>query len=53
MNDQNKTRRQLLEDLAIERKRSTAVQEVSKTVASTNDSDEVLDLIVNEAATYR
>ncbi|MCH7736404.1 MAG: GAF domain-containing protein, partial [Chloroflexi bacterium] len=49
MNDQRKTKKQLLEDLALERERSNALQEVSKRVAAAHDTDEVLDLIVNEA----
>ena len=64
MNDEQKTREQLLEELAdsqelleqeqrradLERERSLALQEVSKRVAASHDTDEVLDLIVNEAA---
>jgi GAF domain-containing protein len=57
MNDDQKTKEQLLEELAHsqelleqERERSLALQEVSKRVAATHDTDEVLDLIVNEAA---
>jgi PAS domain S-box-containing protein len=64
MNDDQKTNEQLLEDLAQERvllgrerersaqaeERSLALQEVSKKVAAAHDTDEVLDLIVNEAA---
>ena len=50
MNDKRKTKKQLLEDLQLERERSLALQEVSKRVAAAHDTDEVLDLIVNEAA---
>ena len=50
MNDQRKTKKQLLEELELERERSQALQEVSKRVAAAHDTDEVLDLIVNEAA---
>ncbi|MCH8892854.1 MAG: GAF domain-containing protein [Chloroflexi bacterium] len=49
MNDQRKTKKQLLEELERERERSLALQEVSKLVAAAHDTDEVLDLIVNEA----
>ncbi|MCH7843431.1 MAG: GAF domain-containing protein, partial [Chloroflexi bacterium] len=50
MNDQRKTKKQLLEELERERERSLALQEVSKKVAAADDTDEILDLIVNEAA---
>ncbi|MCH8893749.1 MAG: GAF domain-containing protein [Chloroflexi bacterium] len=57
MNDQRKTKKQLLEELeqerelvAHERERSIVLQEVSNKVAAAHDTDEVLDLIVNEAA---
>ena len=57
MNDQSKTKKQLLEELERERERSAQVEErslalaeVSKRVAAAHDTDEVLDLIVNEAA---
>ena len=67
MNDDQKTNEQLLEELAQERvllgrerersaqaeERSLALQEVSKRVAGAHDTDEVLDLIVNEAASIR
>ncbi|PKB70913.1 MAG: hypothetical protein BZY87_08120 [SAR202 cluster bacterium Io17-Chloro-G6] len=49
MNDEQKTREQLLEELERERERSSALQEVSKKVAAAHNTDEVLDLIVNEA----
>ncbi|MCI0898376.1 MAG: GAF domain-containing protein, partial [Chloroflexi bacterium] len=56
MNDDRKTKQQLLEELVQERERSAqaeerslALQEVSKLVAAAHDTDEVLDLIVNEA----
>ena len=55
MNDQRKTKKQLLDELERERERSElaedrslALQDVSKRVASAHDTDEVLDLIVNE-----
>lgn len=57
MNDQRKTKKQLLEALERqrellerERERSIALQEVSKKVAAAHGTDEVLNLIVNEAA---
>ncbi|MCI0811205.1 MAG: GAF domain-containing protein, partial [Chloroflexi bacterium] len=57
MNDQRKTKKQLLEELEREREllvqerdRSLALQEVSNKLAGAHDTDEVLDLIVNEAA---
>ena len=57
MNDEQKSKEQLLQELAQERQRSAqaeerslALQEVSKLVAAAHDTDEVLDLIVNEAA---
>ncbi|MCH7736826.1 MAG: GAF domain-containing protein [Chloroflexi bacterium] len=50
MNDQRKTKKQLLEELDRTRERSIALQEVSSKVAAAHDTDELLDLIVNEAA---
>ena len=57
MNDDQKTKEQLLEELAqgralLERaeERSLALQEVSKRVAAAHDTDEILDLIVKESA---
>ena len=57
MDDQQKTKKQLLEELQqerslvkCERERSMALKEVSNKVAAAHDTDEVLDLIVNEAA---
>ena len=50
MNDEQKTNEQLLEELAQERDRSLALQEVSKKVAAVHDIGQVLDLIVNESA---
>ena len=57
MNDQRKTKKQLLEELEQERElvareqgRTLALQEVSKKVAAAHDQKEVLDLIVNEAS---
>jgi hypothetical protein len=50
MNDERKTKKQLLEELKLERERSNALQEVSNLLAAAHDTDEVLDLIVNEAA---
>ena len=56
MNDQRKTKKQLLEELERERERSElveerslALQEVSNKAAAVHDTDEVLDLIVNES----
>ena len=48
MNDQRKTKNQLLEELGRERERSLALAEVSKRVAGAHETDEILDLIVNE-----
>ncbi|PKB72203.1 MAG: hypothetical protein BZY87_01525 [SAR202 cluster bacterium Io17-Chloro-G6] len=55
MSDQRKTKKQLLEDLERERERalrererSIALQEVSNEVAAAHDTDELLELIVNE-----
>ena len=50
MNDQRKTKKQLIEEMEQQRERSSALAEVSKRVAGAHDTDEVLDLIVNEAA---
>ncbi|MCI0845150.1 MAG: GAF domain-containing protein, partial [Chloroflexi bacterium] len=50
MNDQRKTKKQLLEELQRERERSVALQEISNRLAGAHDTDEVLELIVNEAA---
>ena len=50
MNDQRKTKKQLLEEFERERARSIALQEVSNRLAGAHDTEEVLDLIVNEAA---
>ena len=50
MNDQRKTKKQLMAELERERERSLALQQVSKRVAAAHDTDQVLDLIVNEAA---
>ena len=59
INDEQKTKQQLLEELARERElverereRSMALSEVSKKVAAAYETDEVLDLIVNEAARF-
>ena len=49
MNGQRKTKKQLLEDLQREPEHSIALQEVSNKVADAHNTDEVLDLIVNEA----
>jgi len=49
MNDQRKTKKQLLEDLAKERERSDALFRVSNLLAGAYDTDEVLGIIVNEA----
>jgi len=50
MNDQRKTKKQLLEDLQRERERSIALQEISNKVAAAYNTDEVLNLIAKEAA---
>ena len=56
MNDQRKTKKQLLEDLALahkrielERERSLALLQVSNRLAGAHDTDEILELIVNES----
>ena len=49
MNDQRKTKKQLLEDLQRERERSIALQEISNKVAAAYNTDEVLNLIANAA----
>ena len=49
MNAQRKTKKQLLEDLQREREHSIALQEVSNKVVAAHNTDEVLDLNVNEA----
>ena len=45
MNDQRKTKKQLLEELELERERSIALQEISNRLAGARDTDEELDLI--------
>jgi len=57
MNDERKTKKQLLEELGRERERverekerSDALYQVSNRLAGVHDTDEVLELIVNEAA---
>ena len=49
MNDHLKTKEQLLADLALERERSNALNQVSSRLAGAHDLADVLDLIVNEA----
>ena len=49
MNDEQKTKRQLLEELRQERERSDALSQVSGRLAGVHDTSEVLDLIVNES----
>ncbi len=49
MNDQSKTKKQLIEELDRERERSNALYRVSNLLAGAHDTDEVLDIIVNEA----
>ena len=49
MSDQRKTKKQLFEELEQERERSLALQEISNRLAGAHDTEEVLDLIVNEA----
>ncbi len=44
-----KTKKQLLQELKQERERSNALYQVSNRLAGIHDTDEVLDLIVNEA----
>ena len=50
MNDQRKTKKQLLEDLQCERERSIALQEVSDKMAAAHNPNEDLNLIANKAA---
>ena len=49
MNDQRKTKKQLLEDLQRERERSIALQEVSNKMAAAYNTNEVLNLIAKAA----
>ena len=49
MNDQRKTKKQLLEDLQRERERSIALQEVSNKMAAAYNTNEELNLIANKA----
>ena len=50
MNDQRKTKKQLLEDLQRERERPIALQEVSNKMAAAYNTNEELNLIANKAA---
>ena len=50
MNDQRKTKKQLLEDLQRGRERSIALQEVSNEVAAAYNTNEELNLIADKAA---
>ena len=50
MTDERKTNKQLLAELQQERERSDALYQISNKLAGARDTDEVLDLIVNEAA---
>ena len=50
MNDQRKTKKQVLEDLQRERERSIALQEVSNKMAAAYNTNEELNLIANKAA---
>jgi len=50
MNDQRKTKKQVLEDLQPERERSIALQEVSNKMAAAYNTNEELNLIANKAA---
>ena len=50
MNDQRKTKKQLLEDLQRERERSIALQEVSNKMTAAYNTNEELNLIANKAA---
>lgn len=49
MIDDQKTKEQLIEELARERESSLALAEVSKRVSSAHDTNEILELIVHEA----
>lgn len=50
MNEQRKTKKQLLDDLQRERERSIALQEVSDKMAAAHNTNEELNLIANKAA---
>ena len=50
MNDQRKTKKQLLEDLQRERERSISLQEISNKMAAADNTNEELNLIANKAA---
>jgi len=50
MNEQRKTKKQLLDDLQRERERSIALQEVSDKMAAAHNANEELNLIANKAA---
>ena len=50
MNDQRKTKKQLLEDLQREQERPIALQEVSNKMAAAYNTNEELNLIANKAA---
>ena len=50
MNDQRKTKKQLLEDLQRERERSIALQEVLNKMSAAYNTNEELNLIANKAA---
>ena len=49
MNDQRKTKKQVLEDLQPERERSIALQEVSNKMAAAYNTNEELNLITDKA----
>ncbi|HIM61140.1 MAG: hypothetical protein COA56_07915 [Dehalococcoidia bacterium] len=50
MNDQRKTKKQLLEELERERERSNALREVSKQVAGAHGASEGMDTGITEIA---
>lgn len=50
MNDQRKTKKQLLEELERERERSNALREVSKQVAGAHGASEGMDIGITEIA---
>ena len=52
MKAERKTKKQLLQELEQERERSDALYQISNQLAGAHDTDEVLDLIVNESARF-
>lgn len=50
MRDEKKTKNQFLAELKQERERSDALYQISNRLAGVQDTDQVLDLIVDESA---